>query len=50
MSGARTDVPEGYPQTFYLGLCDYCRTAKQFTSAEARDEWESNHDEHEAAE
>jgi hypothetical protein len=47
--GQRMDVPDGYPQTHFFGLCDACRTVKQFTSAAARDEWENNHDQHEEA-
>jgi hypothetical protein len=29
--------------THYLGLCDFCRVALSFTSAEARADWEANH-------
>lgn len=29
--------------TFFLALCDFCMEAHQFTSQEARDGWELEH-------
>jgi hypothetical protein len=29
--------------TVYIGICDECRTAKQFLSEEARNAWEQSH-------
>lgn len=32
--------------THFVGFCDFCREARSFTSAEARDYWETHHEEH----
>lgn len=29
--------------THHLGICDWCRECKTFTSSAARDEWEMEH-------
>lgn len=44
MTGAVTDPPAGMPTpTYYLGICDFCRSVKEFPTARARDLWERHH-------
>ena len=42
--GRITDPPEDFPMpTYYLGICDGCKTIHTFGSKESRDHWEETH-------
>ena len=43
-------MPEGYPQTHFMGICDECCTIVNFADKATRDWWESHHETHGGAE
>ena len=42
-----SEIPGFYLGTrCYIGICDTCRSIKQFTNQRTRDQWETHHPHH----